>query len=46
MSLSECIVFSSKYSYPKASVSQTMGRDVQQAAKRLGYSGATSMAPS
>ena len=30
-----CIVFKSKYSKPEARVSQTMGRDVQQAAKRL-----------
>ena len=30
-----CIVFNSKYSDPNDSVSQTMGRDAQQAAKRL-----------
>ena len=30
-----CIVFDSKYSKPEAIVSQTMGRDAQQAAKRL-----------
>ena len=30
-----CIVFNSKYSNPEPSVSQTMGRDAQQAAKRL-----------
>ena len=29
------IVFNSKYFKPKASVFQTMGRDTQQAAKRL-----------
>ena len=30
-----CIVFNSKYSNPESSVSQTMGRDAKQAAKRL-----------
>ena len=30
-----CIVFDSKYSKPEAIVSQTMGRDAQQAGKRL-----------
>ena len=29
-----CIVFDSKYSKPEGIVSQTMGRDAQQAAKR------------
>ena len=29
-----CIVFDSKHSKPEAIVSQTMGRDAQQAAKR------------
>ena len=29
-----CIVFDSKYSKPEAIVSQTMGRDAKQAAKR------------
>ena len=30
-----CVVFNLKYSKPEASVSQTMGRDAQQAAKSL-----------
>ena len=30
-----CIVFNLKYSKPETSVSQTMSRDAQQAAKRL-----------